>query len=400
MPLPMMTSLPPVTTFTQPTSLSMGHSVSTNESGHGRSRGYSHPGYGNGGYSAMDNSNPSSMSASYGPPQIGYQQTASSSAPGHSTSASYGGSGTVEKGRSDVHPSLVNNSSKELPPLTTHVRDPSIPAVGSAVSAGSGSGVLHASLARDPPFRTNSAGSGDRSERDLKTAPSRPRSGTASGGNPTTYPGVGGKYRDEVDRDLNSVVATERERDNHSAGSGYGNRHPSLHSVAPSVGQAHPSLSHPSIQANTRYVYGKDEPFVVKEERDREYVKRQPPVDRIMDDREREKELTRDARVVEYNNGDMKGDGDVAMMDVDDKARAPIRRKNVDELHSSSPYAVARSGGNDGGGVEGQVIDDDSKPYCLCGQPSFGQMLACDDLECEYEWVGLCIFFLSGFFVC
>ena len=173
MPLPMMTSLPPVTTFTQSTSLSMGHSVSASESGHGRSRGYSRSGYGNNGYSAIDNPNTSSMSASYGPHQTVYQQPPPSSPLGHSTSASYGGSGTVEKGRSDVHPSLVNNSAKKLSPISTHVRDPSIPAVGSAGSAGSGSGTMHASLAREPPFRTNSAGSGDRSERDPKSLENR-----------------------------------------------------------------------------------------------------------------------------------------------------------------------------------------------------------------------------------
>jgi hypothetical protein len=166
--------------------------------------------------------------------------------------------------------------------------------------------------------------------------------------------------------------------------------------VPPGVGQAHPSLSHPSIQTTVRYVYGKDEPFAAKDERNPEYVKRQPLIDRVMDDRE--KEQTRDVRVVEYNNRDMKGDGDVTMMDVDEKTRAPIRRKNVDELRSSSPYAIAGSGGNDGGGVEGQVQDEDSKPYCVCGQPSFGQMLACDDSECEFEWVGLFFFLLRFFF--
>jgi hypothetical protein len=51
-------------------------------------------------------------------------------------------------------------------------------------------------------------------------------------------------------------------------------------------------------------------------------------------------------------------------------------------------------------GMDGQFFDDDSKPYCLCRRPSGGWMVSCADLECEYEWVGLCIFFLSGFFVC
>lgn len=381
-PVPMMTSLPPVNSFshTASASLSMGHpstnAAGSSESGHGRSRGYSHSGYGNERYAAMENPN-SNMGSSYGSHGMGHQQSASS-APGYSTTSSYGSA--VDKGRSDVHPSLVN--SKELPPLSTHVRDPSIPSAasvttgpGSAGGAGlnSGSGVMHASLARDPPYRTNSAGSADRSERDIKNgAPSRPRSGTASGGLPTPYPGAPGKYRDDMgDRDLNSAPERERERDNHSVGSGYG-QHPSLHSGSTGMGvRTHPSISH-SVQ-NSRYIYGKDDQFVKAEE----YTKRQQ-MERL-DDREREKEM-REARAVEYGR-DPK---DLDAMDVDDKIRAPVRRKNIDDVHS---YAIPGSGGTDGGGTEGQIVDEDSRPYCTCGQPSFGQMIGCDDSECEIEWV-------------
>ena len=37
-----------------------------------------------------------------------------------------------------------------------------------------------------------------------------------------------------------------------------------------------------------------------------------------------------------------------------------------------------------GGGTEGDV---DSKAYCTCRQVSYGEMIGCDDDDCEIEWV-------------
>ena len=39
--------------------------------------------------------------------------------------------------------------------------------------------------------------------------------------------------------------------------------------------------------------------------------------------------------------------------------------------------------------IEGQGLDGDTdtKLYCTCRQISYGEMIACDDEECEVEWV-------------
>jgi inhibitor of growth protein 3 len=34
--------------------------------------------------------------------------------------------------------------------------------------------------------------------------------------------------------------------------------------------------------------------------------------------------------------------------------------------------------------------DGDEKPYCFCQRVSFGQMIACDDSNCQWEWVRFC----------
>ncbi len=43
----------------------------------------------------------------------------------------------------------------------------------------------------------------------------------------------------------------------------------------------------------------------------------------------------------------------------------------------------------DGGaaGVDGEADGDDGKTYCVCNRGSFGEMIACDDDNCEQEWV-------------
>lgn len=43
----------------------------------------------------------------------------------------------------------------------------------------------------------------------------------------------------------------------------------------------------------------------------------------------------------------------------------------------------------DGGaaGGDGDADGDDGKTYCFCERVSFGEMIACDDVDCEREWV-------------
>jgi inhibitor of growth protein 3 len=36
---------------------------------------------------------------------------------------------------------------------------------------------------------------------------------------------------------------------------------------------------------------------------------------------------------------------------------------------------------------EGEGDGDDNKTYCFCERVSYGEMIACDDTQCEREWV-------------
>lgn len=36
---------------------------------------------------------------------------------------------------------------------------------------------------------------------------------------------------------------------------------------------------------------------------------------------------------------------------------------------------------------EGEGDADDNKTYCFCERVSYGEMIACDDNQCEREWV-------------
>ena len=31
-------------------------------------------------------------------------------------------------------------------------------------------------------------------------------------------------------------------------------------------------------------------------------------------------------------------------------------------------------------------LENDRKIYCFCRKPSFGNMIACDNLKCKFEW--------------
>lgn len=59
--------------------------------------------------------------------------------------------------------------------------------------------------------------------------------------------------------------------------------------------------------------------------------------------------------------------------------------------------AIGPGGAGGGGGALMDVIDgaddgaeaDDGRVYCWCQMGSYGDMVACDDNECEREWVSL-----------
>ncbi|KAG9053291.1 hypothetical protein FS842_008392 [Serendipita sp. 407] len=372
-PLPMMTHLPPMNSLTQPTALNVGpHSQSgaPADPTQSRPRGYSTQSYG--GYGGPEQAYTSNSHS-------GYQQPPSSSSTYPSSSA---GGPLVEKARTDVHPSLA--SSKDLPPLNTHVRD-----IGLGSAGISGSGSMHTSLPRDPPYRTNSAGSGDRSERDMKpsNAPSRPRSGTVGGAEGSSMPTSSTKYRDTGgDQEFNQMTAPNYSTDHRSlASGGFASRHPSLRSGPNSAGPttSHPSHGHSQSQAS-RYGYGDP----IQKADDREVT---TPLSAGGSKRISHAKEDRESNTVERYNHGRTGSGrgiktdDVIMADpMEDKPfRTPVRRKTGEE----PIYRLMESGGS--GTADSQTLDEDSKLYCICGQQSFGEMIGCDDSECEIEWFHL-----------
>jgi len=47
-----------------------------------------------------------------------------------------------------------------------------------------------------------------------------------------------------------------------------------------------------------------------------------------------------------------------------------------------------------GGGDEGEV--EDERKYCFCDRVSYGEMIGCDDTQCEREWVRVLSNFLQA----
>jgi len=48
--------------------------------------------------------------------------------------------------------------------------------------------------------------------------------------------------------------------------------------------------------------------------------------------------------------------------------------------------AAVDGGAAEGGEAEG---DGDDKTYCVCDRVSYGEMIACDEIDCEREWVNI-----------
>lgn len=40
--------------------------------------------------------------------------------------------------------------------------------------------------------------------------------------------------------------------------------------------------------------------------------------------------------------------------------------------------------------LETDAGDPDTRPYCTCQRPSYGEMIGCDNDDCDYEWVSFC----------
>lgn len=56
--------------------------------------------------------------------------------------------------------------------------------------------------------------------------------------------------------------------------------------------------------------------------------------------------------------------------------------------------ATVDGGAAEGGEAEG---DGDDKTYCVCDGVSYGEMIACDEIDCEREWVNISDTLSSGF---
>lgn len=69
---------------------------------------------------------------------------------------------------------------------------------------------------------------------------------------------------------------------------------------------------------------------------------------------------------------------------------APPTKANAARVGSSA-RAAEESGREDD-------EDDDNRPYCLCRKPSYGEMIGCDNENCQYEWFHLaCVGLQPGF---
>jgi hypothetical protein len=411
MPLPMLTSLPPAGVLTHPSHAPHPSHIDPALS---RSRGYgSTQGYSGNAYGAPDtNQNPLPPPVSHHP-HTAYTSSLPST---HTSQPGYAGTSTsnltvVDKGaiKPDVHPSLViSSSNKEALPSSLHSRGPSIP-----TSAG-GASMIHGSLAaREPPYWGDAAGPGERVERgDKPDVASKARSGTLDGGTiATAFPVNPPRHRDEpteprpvpvYERISPSIEQRDRDREAVTL-AGQGSQLPSG-SVQPSGGpvpSTYPTQPLASVSGQGSVFGSSEKVEVVDTFEDRDVTmadvagstKLHTMPDRSASDRDKERER----QGTEANVS--KGELDSASRDGLEKAiKTPTHRETEEEglfPSDSSPFKFRE--GASGEITEGQTVDEDSKPYCKCGRPSFGQMIGCDDSECEFEWVSGCrVFALPG----
>ena len=80
------------------------------------------------------------------------------------------------------------------------------------------------------------------------------------------------------------------------------------------------------------------------------------------------------------NNNQLEGPG----MPVARGSSHPVPAQNMNVPTTSTPVDQ-RVESTAGGGDEGDV--DDERKYCFCDGVSYGEMIGCDDPNCEREWV-------------
>ncbi|KIM20414.1 hypothetical protein M408DRAFT_138151 [Serendipita vermifera MAFF 305830] len=397
MPLPMLTSLPPAAVMT--------HSAHAPRSSYtdataARNRGYSvTQGYSSS-FNATDEANTISTSASHHSHAV-YQPPHPSTLASHSgyTSNPTSNAINVEKGsaKSDVHPSLLSSvSSREPLSSSLHARASSASTAGPMMP-----GITHSNLARDPPLRDDPVIPAERVEREIKTnPPSRARSGTIDGNTPAGTPvGTLPKFREDsmeqragpvYERasppvEQRDIVSSSSRVPRPSSGTAPNSGGPTPTGFSlPPLPQIPVQTTFPGERADAGDKFGSGEREGVSNVTN---VKRPVVQDRPLSERELEQER----RSVDDDNHDTtgaRGDLGPPSRDGQEKViRTPARRKAGEEgsFPSDTPFKF----GEGSELAEGQTADEDSKPYCICGRPSFGQMIGCDDSECEFEWVSV-----------
>lgn len=101
---------------------------------------------------------------------------------------------------------------------------------------------------------------------------------------------------------------------------------------------------------------------------------------------------TKRARGDEEDDDDSELDGEAELNKPVPKRTGSNKRTNPPPLHhSEGSDHVVTPGVEMDVGAEG---DADSTLYCTCRQVSYGEMIGCDDDECEIEWVSEWSYFL------
>jgi len=73
--------------------------------------------------------------------------------------------------------------------------------------------------------------------------------------------------------------------------------------------------------------------------------------------------------------------------------RVSIRHYLIFLTSNEYDRAVASGAAGVGDAMETNEVED--KTYCFCGRVSYGEMIACDDGNCEREWVRVNYYFKS-----
>lgn len=86
-------------------------------------------------------------------------------------------------------------------------------------------------------------------------------------------------------------------------------------------------------------------------------------------------------RGIKRSRLDEEEDGD---SELDEEDGRPIAKRGLPKKETQVPHYYEMDNGDAEGGGDGEL---DSRVYCTCRQVSYGEMIGCDDDDCEIEWV-------------